>query len=356
MRGEIRHWLAMTLFSLTLTACGSPSVDDLLESAAELREQGRYESATAEYRQVLQEEPDNAEARFGLGHVQLLSGEYRRAVVALRRAQDLGIDPDRVQPLLARALLWSGEHEQLIEEIDPESVSDQRSRAEVLAYVGRAHLHAERHQDARSALDDALAMDGDSVPVLVSLSRLALAQEQHQEAADYAERALDADRDSSAARFARGDAARGLADDETAVAHYEAGLDGMTPDVSVLEAFNARGRLAQALLGLDRMAEAKEHVEVMRRQASRHPYPNYLAGIIALREGDLSTATERGQTMLAAAPDSIPGKLLMGTVRLEQGQYAQAVRHLQDVVSADPENAEAQALLMSALRGAGHEP
>ena len=355
MKCRIRHWVVITAMAAGLGACGAPTVEELLESAGELREQGRYESATAEYREVLEQEPDNAEARFGLGKVQLLSGQYGRAVSALRRAAELGIEADRVQPLLARALLWDGDADRLLEEINPEAVSEDAVRAEVMAYVGRGYLRDGRHEEAETILDEALALDRNSVTVLVSLSRLSVEAQDYEQAADYADRALAVDATSSAALFARADAARRLGDGQKAVDDYKSGLDARTPDISGREAFNARGQLVQTLLGLERMEEAKEQTEIMLRQASRHPYANYLAAIIAFREGDLSTATERGQTMLAATPNSVPGKLLMGSIRLEQEQYAQAVGHLREVVSAQPENREVRAMLAYALAETGQQ-
>ncbi|MDN3517171.1 PEP-CTERM system TPR-repeat protein PrsT [Aquisalimonas lutea] len=351
MQQGIRYWLGLASLAIIVTGCGAQGVDELMERAAEMREQGRYQSAIADYREVLEENPDNAEARYGLGVASLRQGEYGRAVDALERARAGGISADRIDPKLARALIWDRRAEEVHARVSMDDLTDSDARADLEALIGEAHRQTGNQQAARRAFEDVLARDDDHVTALVGLSRLAANANRPSDAADFAERAVAADEQSPAAWLATANAARLANRRDDALAAYERVLDLPFTDISVQEQFNARGQYAQILLAEGRQDEAKEHVETMRQQGTRHPYANYLAGVIAYGDGDLDTAKERLQTVLSNAPNNMPAQFVLGAIRLQEEQYAQAVNLLQDVVSAQPANAQARAMLATAHRG-----
>lgn len=351
MQQGIRYWLGLASLALIVTGCGAQGVDELMERAAEMREQGRYQSAIADYREVLEDDPDNAEARYWLGVASLRQGEYGRAVDALQRARAGGISADRVDPMLARALIWDRRAEEVHARVSVDELTDSDARTDLQALIGEAHRATGNQQTARQAFEDALAQDDDHVTALVGLSRLAAGANRTSDAAAFAERAVAADEQSPAAWLATANAARLANRRDDALAAYERVLDLPLTDISVQEQFNARGQYAQILLAEGRRDEAKEHVETMRQQGARHPYANYLAGVIAYGDGDLGTAKERLQTALSNSANNMPAQFVLGAIRLQEEQYAQAVNLLQDVVAAQPANAQARAMLATAHRG-----
>ncbi|MCC5810762.1 MAG: tetratricopeptide repeat protein, partial [Ectothiorhodospiraceae bacterium] len=108
---RLAKWLLIAVAAVGLAACGD-SIDDLMDRGKAYQEDGRYQSAIAEYRNVLQEDSNHAEARFRIGEVSLLVGDDAAAEDALRRSARAGIDARHVQPLLATALLRQGKYEQ----------------------------------------------------------------------------------------------------------------------------------------------------------------------------------------------------------------------------------------------------
>ena len=62
-----------------------------------------------ELKKVLQNNPDNRDARLLLGEVSLLTGEAAAAEKELRRAQELGIPREKLIIPLGRALLAQGQ-------------------------------------------------------------------------------------------------------------------------------------------------------------------------------------------------------------------------------------------------------
>src|SRR5688572_15737768 len=90
--------LALAALTLALGAGCSPSVDPqkLMTKAQEHSERGDYPAAIIELKNVLQKNPDHAEARYRLGIEYLGAGDPRSAEAELRRAIKLGVEPGKV--------------------------------------------------------------------------------------------------------------------------------------------------------------------------------------------------------------------------------------------------------------------
>ncbi len=347
-------WLVVSAAALGLAACGD-SIEDYMERGQGYQDEGRYQSAIAEYRNVLQEDSDHAEARFRIGEVSLLAGDDAAAEESLRRAARLGIEADRVQPLLASALIRQGKYDDVLNQIDPDSVTDSSVRAQLLAAHAEAYGQTGRTQQARQALNAALDADRNSVRALVVAARAAQSGGQMGEAVLYLERAEEVAPRSPAVWLTRAEVERQLGNWQEAIAAYRRSLELPPTDVSRQEHFSARGRLVEALLTQGETDAARTEVQTMLRQGNRHPYANYLAGLIALGDDDISKANEHLQRVLSVTPDSVPGRALMGAVRYRQGQYAQAITLLQEVISARPDDLRSRLILVAALREAGEE-
>ena len=350
-----KRWVTVGLI-LLLAGC-TDSIDDVMERAVSLQEAGQYRAAIAEYRDVLQQDAEHAEARFRLGQVAALVGDYDGAEVALRRAANLGIPPDRVQPLLAAALMGQQDYTSVLERIEPESVSEYSLQAELLAARATAYLRLERVEQARAAVDTALGIHERSVPAYVAAARLALAEGNVAKASDHVDEALFLGRRSAAALLTAAQVARQSAATDRAIELLAEALEAPPTDLSASaqEMFNARGTYIELLLGLRRSAEARENLDIMLRQGPRHPYPNYLAAVMSVSEDDLDAAIEHLQITLSASPDSVSAKALMGVIRSRQGQHQRAITLLQEVIAAQPENLRSRLILASALRESGEE-
>ena len=351
---RILKTLPLILAVMMLAGCAD-SIDDRFERAQQHHADGMLESAVADYRSVLEEDPDHAEARLGLGQVQLLAGDYANAESSLRRADRLGIDSERVLPPLAQALLWQQRYDAVLEHIDPMRVDDDSLRANLIAARARAHAGREDMATAREKVAEALAIDDMAVQALVMSGQLAIGDDQTDQALDYVERARAVEEESAAALLLSAQLQRHLGNRSDSIDQYRELMELGPTDISQNEFFSARGALVEQLAQAGDMDAAREESETMLRHGPRHPYSNYLAAALAMDAEDWRTANDHLQTAISAAPDNTQIKSLLGTLRIEQGQYAQATTLLQDVVFAQPENIRARILLATAYRGVNQD-
>jgi len=344
------------MMGLLVVAC-SDSPEDIARRAAELQAGGQYQAALGKYRDVLELEPDNAQARLGVAENNIYIGEYSRAQSALERAAESNADPARVQLLRAAILLARQDYDGVIERLDPGSVADAGTAAQLNAAQARAYLEQGRNKLAEEAVEAALSRREDDPRALAVAARLALARDKQDRAGKLLERSLAGEQRLASALLVSAQLAVETGDLSRAIDLLAEASQRPATDLSasLRERFMARGRQIELLLRQDQVAEAKDVLDAMLQQASDHPYANYLAGVIAFREDRVSDAVERLQTTLSKNSGNTPAKALMGAVRLRQQRYAQAIDLLDDVVSTQPDNVPARLRLVSALRETGED-
>ena len=112
--------LILALVTLTLLACGNPEMDaqkQVLAAKTHLAGNNIREAAL-ELKNALQGNPDNAEARYLLGQLNLDVGDMAGAQKEFRRAASAGWDEAQARIGLARALIYSNDFQKMIDEVE----------------------------------------------------------------------------------------------------------------------------------------------------------------------------------------------------------------------------------------------
>src|SRR5258706_9406516 len=103
--------------ALLVVSCKKPpTVDSLMADAKQYQKQGETNAAIIKLKNVLQEAPDNGEARYILGDIFLKTGDAKSAEKQFREALRIKYDVKQVLPLLAQSLFQQGEFKQLLDE------------------------------------------------------------------------------------------------------------------------------------------------------------------------------------------------------------------------------------------------
>jgi tetratricopeptide (TPR) repeat protein len=135
----------------------------LLQQGLFHHRQGQIEQALERYVEVLQGDPENADALYYVAVVACQGGEYAEGIKLARRAISLGKPTARLHNLLGQALYREGERLEAIKNfdaaiaLDPKLADAHGNRANVLA-------DAAFPDEALKSFDRALALNPDSAP------------------------------------------------------------------------------------------------------------------------------------------------------------------------------------------------
>src|SRR5690625_1328679 len=161
----------VVLCGCVLAACSGDNAATRMARASSYLDSGEYRSATIELKNVLQDEPKNAQAWYTLGEVSLASGQYADAAHQFQRARDYGHASAGLDKLLVQALIGDRQFQQALEQLHPETAADADARAELLVLQGRAYLGLHKSQQAQQAFAAALQAKPEYPPARVGPAR-----------------------------------------------------------------------------------------------------------------------------------------------------------------------------------------
>ncbi|HYW76316.1 MAG TPA: XrtA/PEP-CTERM system TPR-repeat protein PrsT [Gammaproteobacteria bacterium] len=332
---------------LALAACGGGSVSSHLAKAHQFLGEGKYRSAMIEYKNVLQKKPDQAQARFGLGQAYLALGDAADAQEQLQRAQKLGLNAGRITLPLSKAFIQQGDYDKALSLLKGDTVKDQA--AEVAVLQGKALLGQGKIGAAQKAYSHALSINPKLAAAHVGQARIAAMHQDWAKAQSLLAAALKADAGNAPAWMLRGQVDFQQHDLKAAQAAFQKVSSGKVKHDSTAQLrFMARVHLADVQIVQNQIETAQKSVKLLLKQAPKHPLANYLQALIDVRQKKLSDAADHLQTALQGTPKYVPALALLGAVKLQQGQGAQAQMYLSSAVSIDPNNARVRQLLADA--------
>ncbi len=336
--------------SALLSGCWGKSPAQLIESSKVLMQKKDYGAAAIELKNALQQDANNAEARFLLGKNLLEAGRASEALIELSKARELGYPVAQLAAPIGAAMTANGEAEQFITEFAGLQIDEPKLRAELKATLSRAYGVQRKYQLSREAADAALQADpknvtanllvaqllhvaGDDAGALAQIERtITLAPESGDPWVAKAEQLLASGRDSAAVLAAYREALRRMPDN----AQVHVGI-------------------AQELIRQRDFDGAQRELAQLEKVQPRSVQGRYFSTMIAYERKDLKTAFESAQELLRVAPNNPRFLHLAGAIEYERGNYLQAVAHLGKAL-ADSPAPDAVRLLMARAQMRAGEP
>ena len=335
--------LVLMLATLLFAACGPASLteEQHFERALELESSADLRGAMIEWKNVLQKNPSNADARLRLGLLNLDLGDLEAARVELQRAAELGIEPTVVGPAVARIWLMEGDYQRVLDELDPTHFTAEPAskRAQVLLVRGEALAALNRPDAAMEAFKEALTLAPDFALAHVGIAAVHVAQGQPDEARAQLQTALAMDSQLHQAWNLLGDLERSEGQLEAAAAAYgEAIRHGPAPHFFHMK--RALTRMAQ-----QDMAGMQEDLQAMRRLGPGQPSTAYVQGLVHYQKAGYAAAQTAFEEALSQAPDFQPAVFFLGASHFAQQRWRLAEHHLESFLQAHPESDIAARLL-----------
>ena len=335
--------LAFSIVLAAVLAACSKSPEAQMASARSYAEKGDYQSAVLEFKTILQRDPSSRDARLLLGHAYYDTGSYVEAAKELSRARELGVPEEQVLPLLAKALLKSGEHQKVIDLGVPARRLSRESLASLQATRAKAFMALNKPEEVQKAIEAGSKADSQNPEVLVAKALVAFRDQQPAKAQELIEEALKRDSKYVDALYLKAGLLQGAGKNKEAIEALQAVVTEAPQEV------NARVTAAMLYLRLGQVDAAEQTLVQSEKISPNYTMGRYVRGLIELQRGHLDAANAAAQDVLRAAPNYLPGMLLDAAVTYGQGHYEQSLRAAKGVLSKMPGNGYAVQVAAASL-------
>ena len=292
------------------------------------------------YKNMLQQDPFSADARFGLGMALLEQADPRAAELELSKALELGLDPNVVVPVLARVWLQIGRFKDLVETYGATELTRPTASAELKAALAHAHANLRNPAKARELAAAALQTDPKSAHARVLQAQIMMSDSKVDEAQKLIESVLADHPQSVDAWEQKGDILlMARADVAGATQAYEKALAVDSRRLTV------HAKLISLGIESKDMALAQSRLDDLVKAAPGSLPRLYFEALVKREQGDLRAARESIQLALSGYPKDLRTLLLAAEIELTSGSLRTAEEHLGVALTVGPTTPKTRYLL-----------
>ncbi|MEP6969995.1 MAG: XrtA/PEP-CTERM system TPR-repeat protein PrsT, partial [Betaproteobacteria bacterium] len=328
------------LMALLVGACSDKGSDALLISAKGYLEKNELKAATIQLKNLLQDNPESAEARFLLGKTLFKQGDLAGAEIELKRALELKHPRSAVAPVMAGVLMAGQEFRKLTDQYAGLVLDDKPAEAEVQTLVALAFAVQEQPDKARAAIVKALELAPQSPQVLLANARIkASASDTDGALAALDEMLARAPTDFDAWQLKGNLLLQLKKDAKGAIEAYKQAL-AIRPDNVQLHA-----TLISLYITQRDQTAATQQFDALKKAQPEDPLTKFYEAQIAFSRGDFARTRQLVKALLIGAPTNAALLHLAGAVELKLDAVAQAETYLTQAVELQPQFAAARSLL-----------
>jgi putative PEP-CTERM system TPR-repeat lipoprotein len=334
----------LTAFAIVIalaSGCGEieMSEQEHLQRAKQFAETGQWRASIIELKSALQQNPENAEARWLLGKSYLQSGDGVSAEKELKRARELGIDEKLLVVPLGQALLLQKQFVRVLDEVTNSTDMPMEDKARLHTLRGSAYLGQGKLMEAGEEFRLAGEIKPDLEDAQVGQARLAISKGDPKAARKWLDQALAKDRKNAEAWILLGDVEYSEGKFKEAENAYREAIEH-GPN-------NAMPRLRRALVRivLKDLEGAHDDIQALKSSTPRLPAVNYASGLLHFQQKRYVEAQAALEETLRQAPEFMPAVFYLGATHYAQEHWEQAEQYLTRFWNAFPGSDEAGKLL-----------
>lgn len=339
--------ISALLIALVLGACGGDSPESLIASSKEFLAKKDNKAAVIQLKNVLQQNPNLAEARFLLGSALLESGDLAGAELELRKALELKHPADAAAPLLARAMLGRGQYKKLVDELGNTALVAGQSQASLKTSLSSAYAGLGKIDDAKRLLAEALVADPDYEPARLADIQETIAQQDIPGARAKIDSVLAKNPKSAEAIFMRGSLFALEGNTSSSIEQYRKAIEARPNFVP------AHTALIFAFLQGDKMDEAVKQLDALKKIAPKTPQSYFLDAQVNYQRKDYKAARESAQQLLRLSPNNPNSLQIAGAIEYQLGSFLQAETYLTKAIQSSPKLVLARRILVANYLRAG---
>jgi len=341
---------ASVLAAFALAGCDKPEAQAVDKVRARAASAGA-EAARADLKNLVQAYPKSGEARLLLGQRMLDDGDAAAAAIELQRALEFGAPEGQALPVLAEALLLSGQQGRVSQGYAQVQLPQPDAQARLMAAVANAEMALGNTLGAEAAIERALQAAPQAPKALLAKARLAALDDKLPAALALVDGVVASHPGLAEAWLLKGDLhlrqpdGRALAQQalDRAVA---AGPDLVAPRMALMSLHVARGDLPGA----------RAHLAALQQRDARNINTVMADGQLAFVAGEHARAREVFQGLLRLLPENVGLLLTAGENELMLGSAQQAEAQFAKAAALAPANAMARRQLAKAQLRLGQLP
>ena len=331
---------SLGLAALLLAGCGNPDEAQTLGTAKDYMAKREFKAAAIELKNVLQENPSSAEARYLLGKSLLESGDAKGAEQELRRARELQYPDASAAPELARALLAQGQFRKLIDELADVAIQDSLAGADLQTSVAAALAMQGSMEKARTRVEMVLDSEPRYAPALILSARFKVSGGDIDGALAILEQVLArGPGDLDALRFKGDLLLQAKRDAPGAIAVYRSAL-AIKPEQPAIH-----DTLVAVYLQQRDMESAKKELEALKKLQPKGSQTRYYEAQMEFAQANYKAARDLVQEALTRVPGNVRYLNLAGAIELQLGELLAAQTLLDRAVQLAPNFGNARRLL-----------
>ncbi len=333
--------LSTVLLTALLAGCGGDNPETLIASGKEFLAKNDSKSAVIQLKNALQQNPNLGEARFLLGKALLENADAAGAEVELRKALELKYSAELTVPLLARALLSTGQAKKITDEFSNIEVLAGEPTANLKTILSAAYQAQGNPEAAQTALSAALAAQPDYAPALLASARLKAANRDFDGSLAIVDGILAKSPIDPEALLLKGSLASIQNDQTGALELYRKAVEAK-PNFIL-----AHSAIISVLMQQAKIDDAVKQLEALKKVAPKHPQTIYLDSQLTYQRKDYKAAKELAQQLLKVSPNNPNALQMAGAIEYQLGSYVQAESYLNKALQLAPEMPLARRLLIS---------
>jgi cellulose synthase operon protein C len=344
----LRFWYVLCL-ALCLIGCGAKPEAELEKArAASLNKD--YKSAVIHFKNVIQQSQDSAPIR--LEYAQLLqdSGDFIGLEQQLRRALELGADPNATVPRIASWILDRNEPKTLLKDFQNTLLKDEAAQNRLRGLRAIAMLSTSKLDSVEKEI--LTITQPDSAGILARAQVLAAKGDVNGLRIVYKEARRVAEK--STLGNEEWWVWRSLARLSLALELNDAALEDFQRANQLMPShFGVLGEYGEALVGLNRIQEAQKIYDELLQKSPKYYRTVLLESLLRLNGGQTERAYDAALRVLTTVPDNVTSALIAARIEIQRNSLATAENRLASVLRTNPNVTEALRLqsLLAAKRG-----
>lgn len=314
---------------------------DYFTEAQQYYQKDELPAAVIQLKNLLAEEPKNAQGRLLLGEIYLKQGQLQDADKELSRAKLLGLDGPQVLFPLARVNLQLRQFDRVIEMLDPEQMTDPADKAAAYALLGHTHLGKNQIADAIELFEKSRSHK-DSASAIVGLARIAASEQRWEDSLSLLEQAIVLEPGFREALFTRAQILASQGRFKEALEVYN-------------ELLLQKDDLPSALLGraeieirLNQLEAAADDAQKVLKDNPMQPQANFVMSRLQLSAGQYPEAQASAEKVLRFASEHMMSFFVLGAAHYAQENMEQAKMYLEKFLVRQPSHPIAARLLGAA--------